>query len=134
LNPRRFFWGDDSRDTHGYLMDGRRGLRINHSEWTVREPVKAAPVSQSIGGHMSLIAWIVLGLLAGFIAIKIVNKHGEGFMLDILLGIVGAVVGGVLFRVLGMRGVSGVNLHSLIVAVAGAVVVLVIYHALRRPA
>jgi uncharacterized membrane protein YeaQ/YmgE (transglycosylase-associated protein family) len=83
---------------------------------------------------MSLLAWIVLGLIAGFIASKIVNKRGEGFMLDILLGIVGSVIGGLLFRLFGMRGVSGVNLHSLAVAVAGAIIVLIAYHALRRAA
>jgi uncharacterized membrane protein YeaQ/YmgE (transglycosylase-associated protein family) len=81
---------------------------------------------------MSILAWIVLGLLAGFIASKIVNKRGEGFLLDIVLGIVGAVVGGLLFRLVGMGGVSGLNLHSLLVAVGGAIVVLLVYHAFRR--
>jgi uncharacterized membrane protein YeaQ/YmgE (transglycosylase-associated protein family) len=81
---------------------------------------------------MSFLAWIILGLLAGFIASKIVNKRGEGVGLDILLGIVGAVVGGFLARIIGMRGVSGLNLHSLIIAVCGAILLLVIYHSLRR--
>jgi len=81
---------------------------------------------------MSIIAWVVLGLIAGFIASKIVNKTGEGFFLDIVLGIVGAVVGGYLFQTFGMSGVSGVNLYSILVAVIGAIVVLVIYHALFR--
>lgn len=80
---------------------------------------------------MSFIAWIVLGLIAGFIGSKIINKRGEGMLLDILLGIVGAVVGGWLFHLFGMSGVTGLNIYSLIVAVAGAVVVLVIYHAIR---
>ena len=84
---------------------------------------------------MSIIAWIILGLIAGFIASKIVNKSGEGFLLDIVLGIVGALVGGWLFRAFGMHGVTGFNLYSLIVAVAGAIVFLVVYHLLfaRRP-
>jgi uncharacterized membrane protein YeaQ/YmgE (transglycosylase-associated protein family) len=81
---------------------------------------------------MSFIAWIVLGLVAGFIASKLVNKSGDGMILDILLGIVGAVVGGWLFNVFGMAGVTGFNVYSLIVAVVGAVVFLVIYHALFR--
>ncbi|HME38265.1 MAG TPA: GlsB/YeaQ/YmgE family stress response membrane protein [Steroidobacteraceae bacterium] len=81
---------------------------------------------------MSFIAWIVLGLLAGFIASKIVNKSGEGFLLDIVLGVIGAVVGGYLFQVFGMAGVSGLNLYSILVAVIGAIAVLVIYHAIRR--
>lgn len=77
---------------------------------------------------MSFIAWIILGLIAGFIASKIVNKAGEGFLLDIILGIVGAVVGGWLFRTFGMPGVTGLNVYSLIVAIAGAVVFLLVYH------
>jgi uncharacterized membrane protein YeaQ/YmgE (transglycosylase-associated protein family) len=81
---------------------------------------------------VSIIAWIVLGLIAGFIASKIVNKSGEGALLDILLGIVGAIVGGWLFNAFGMAGVSGLNIYSLLVAVVGAVVFLVVYHALRR--
>jgi uncharacterized membrane protein YeaQ/YmgE (transglycosylase-associated protein family) len=81
---------------------------------------------------MSFLAWIVLGLIAGFIASKIVNKQGEGFLLDIVLGIVGAVVGGWLFGLLGAGGVSGVNLYSLLVAVVGAIVVLFTYHLIRR--
>jgi len=83
---------------------------------------------------MSIIAWIVLGLIAGFIASKIVNKQGEGFILDIVLGIVGAVVGGWLFTAFGAVGVTGFNLWSILVAVIGAIVVLVIYHAIRRAA
>ena len=79
---------------------------------------------------MSFLAWIVLGLIAGFIASKIVNKTGEGVLMDIILGIVGAVVGGWLFNTFGHMGVTGVNLYSILVAVVGAIVVLVIYHAL----
>ncbi|MBA2626611.1 MAG: GlsB/YeaQ/YmgE family stress response membrane protein [Gemmatimonadales bacterium] len=79
---------------------------------------------------MSWLAWIVLGLIAGFIGSKIVNKTGEGVILDIVLGIVGAVVGGWLFTQFGSTGVTGLNVWSILVAVVGAVVVLVIYHAL----
>jgi len=81
---------------------------------------------------MSILAWIVLGLIAGFIGSKIVNKTGEGFVLDIVLGIIGAVVGGYLFNMFGAAGVTGVNIYSLLVAVIGAVFVLVVYHAVRR--
>lgn len=81
---------------------------------------------------MSFIAWIVLGLIAGFIASKIVNKSGEGMILDIILGIVGAVIGGYLFQTFGMAGVTGINLYSILVAVVGAIVFLVIYHAIFR--
>ena len=78
---------------------------------------------------MSIIGWIVLGLIAGFIASKIVNKSGEGFFLDIVLGIVGAIVGGFIFSAVGASGVTGFNLWSMIVAIIGAIIVLVIYHA-----
>ena len=85
---------------------------------------------------MSIIAWVILGLSSGFIASKIVNKSGEGFILDIVLGIVGAVAGGFLFRFLGSTGVTGVNFWSILVAVIGAVVLLSIKHAIvgRDPA
>ena len=81
---------------------------------------------------MSIIAWIVLGLLAGFIGSKLVNKSGEGFFLDVLLGVVGAVLGGWLFSAFGASGVTGLNLYSLLVAVIGSVLFLVAYHALFR--
>jgi uncharacterized membrane protein YeaQ/YmgE (transglycosylase-associated protein family) len=86
--------------------------------------------------EMSIIGWIVLGLIAGFIASKIVNERGEGMMLDIVLGIVGGVVGGWLFSFFGAEGVTGFNLYSMVVAVIGAIVVLFIYHAVtgRRTA
>ena len=79
---------------------------------------------------MSIIAWIILGLIAGFVGSKIVNKRGEGLVRDILLGVVGAVVGGWLFHMFGAAGVTGLNLYSLVVAVIGAIVVLVLYHAI----
>jgi uncharacterized membrane protein YeaQ/YmgE (transglycosylase-associated protein family) len=84
------------------------------------------------GETMSFLAWIVLGLIAGFIGSKLVNRRGEGIVLDILLGIVGAFVGGWLFRIFGGHGVNGLNLYSLFVAVIGSVVLLVVYHAFRR--
>jgi uncharacterized membrane protein YeaQ/YmgE (transglycosylase-associated protein family) len=79
---------------------------------------------------MSIIGWIVLGLIAGFIASKIVNKQGEGFFLDIVLGIIGALVGGFIFSAAGATPVTGFNAYSLLVAVIGAIIVLFIYHAL----
>jgi len=79
---------------------------------------------------MSILGWIVLGLIAGFIASKIVNKQGSGIIVDILLGVVGAIVGGFLFTQLGAVGVTGFNLWSMIVAIIGAVVILLLYHAI----
>ena len=79
---------------------------------------------------MSILAWIVLGLVAGFIASKLVNRSGGSLVLDLVLGIIGAVVGGFLFNQFGSAGVTGLNLYSLLVATLGAVVVLFIYHAI----
>ena len=83
---------------------------------------------------MSFLAWIILGLVAGFIGSKIVNKSGEGLILDIVLGVIGAVVGGWLFVTFGAAGVTGLNLYSIMVAVVGSIVVLVAYHMIRRAA
>jgi uncharacterized membrane protein YeaQ/YmgE (transglycosylase-associated protein family) len=79
---------------------------------------------------MSIVAWIILGLISGFVASKVVNKSGEGLVLDVILGIVGAVVGGFIFNMVGAAGVNGLNLWSMFVAVIGAMVVLGIKHAI----
>jgi len=81
---------------------------------------------------MSFFAWIILGLISGFIASKVVNKSGAGVIANVVLGIVGAVVGGWLFNSIGHIGVTGLNLYSILVAVVGAVIVLVVYHAVFR--
>lgn len=85
---------------------------------------------------MGVISWIILGLIAGFIGSKLVDRRGQGFWLDIVLGIIGALVGGFLFSLFGASGVTGLNIYSMIVAIVGAVVVLLIYNALtgRRAA
>jgi len=80
---------------------------------------------------MGIISWLVLGLIAGFIGSKIVNSEGQGFWLNIALGIVGAIVGGFLFDFFGASGVTGLNIYSMIVAIVGAVVVLLIYNAIN---
>ena len=80
---------------------------------------------------MGVISWIILGLIAGFIASKIVNRTGSGLIVDLVLGMVGAAVGGFIFSGLfGMSGVTGVNIWSIIVSVVGAVIVLWVYEAL----
>jgi len=79
---------------------------------------------------MSILAWIVLGLIAGFIASKLVNRAGGSLVLDLILGVVGSFVGGFLFTRFGAAGVTGLNLYSILVATIGAVVVLFIYHAI----
>ena len=79
---------------------------------------------------MSIIGWILLGLISGFIASKVMNDRGEGCLIDITLGLVGSMVGGFIFSTIGGRGVTGFNLYSMLVAVVGAIVVLAIYHAI----
>jgi uncharacterized membrane protein YeaQ/YmgE (transglycosylase-associated protein family) len=78
---------------------------------------------------MSIIGWLILGLIAGFIGSKIVNSQGQGVLLNIVLGIVGAIVGGLIFSAFGAEGITGLNLYSMIVAIIGSIVVLVAYHA-----
>jgi len=78
---------------------------------------------------MGILSWIILGLVAGFIGSKIVNSEGQGFWLNIALGIVGAIVGGFLFDLFGASGITGLNIYSMIVAIVGSVVVLLIYNA-----
>ena len=79
---------------------------------------------------MSIVSWIILGLIAGFVGAKIVNREGQGFWLDIALGIIGALVGGFLFSLFGASGVTGLNIYSMIVAIVGSIVVLLIYNAI----
>ena len=78
---------------------------------------------------MGIVSWIILGLIAGFIGSKIVDKQGQGLWLNIALGVVGALVGGFLFDLFGATGVTGFNIYSMIVAVVGSTVVLLIYNA-----
>ena len=80
---------------------------------------------------MSIIAWIVVGIIGGFIGSVIVNRRGQGIMGDLFLGVVGAIVAGWAFNRFGQSGVTGINLYSMLVAAVGAVAVLVAYHALR---
>jgi len=81
---------------------------------------------------MSILGWIVLGAVAGWIGSMLINNTGEGLFRDIILGIVGGIVGGWIFSAFGSTGVTGFNLWSLFVAVVGAVVVLALYHAVVR--
>jgi len=81
---------------------------------------------------MSILAWVILGIVAGFIASKVVNKTGEGLVRDLILGVIGAIVGGWIMERFGEAGVSGLNVYSLVVSVVGAIIVLVAFHAIRR--
>ena len=79
---------------------------------------------------MGIIAWIVFGLIAGWIASKIMHGEGSGLMMNLVLGVVGAFVGGLLMSIIGGVGVTGFNLWSMLVAVLGAIIVLWLYNAL----
>lgn len=87
--------------------------------------------SETLAESAGIIAWIVVGLIGGYLASRVVNKTGEGMLRDILLGIVGGVIGGVIFRAFGSHGVTGVNVWSILVAFVGGIVVLFLYHAIR---
>jgi uncharacterized membrane protein YeaQ/YmgE (transglycosylase-associated protein family) len=100
-------------------------LHLRAKAWT-----PSAAIAE--GTKMSIIAWLVVGLIAGWIGSMIVNRSGEGLVMDIVLGIVGALVGGFIFQALGHSGVTGINLYSIGVAIIGAIVVLLVYHAIVR--
>src|ERR1035438_9047130 len=109
---------------------------VVYSSWAIGAYGRSSSSLRSLTGQraesMSFLAWIVLGLIAGFIGSKLVNRRGEGILLDILLGVVGAFAGGWLFHIFGAPGVRGLDLYSLFVAVIGSVVLLVLYHAVIR--
>ena len=81
---------------------------------------------------MFIFVWIIVGLIAGFIASKIINRSGEGILLDIALGMAGSLIGGWLFHAFGLPGITGLNLYSVLVAAVGAILVLLAYHLLIR--
>jgi uncharacterized membrane protein YeaQ/YmgE (transglycosylase-associated protein family) len=91
-------------------------------------PAWAEANNQQVAEGAGVIAWIVVGLIGGYLASRVVNKTGEGILRDIILGIIGGVVGGVIFRVLGGHGVTGLNLWSILVAFVGGIIILLIYH------
>jgi uncharacterized membrane protein YeaQ/YmgE (transglycosylase-associated protein family) len=82
---------------------------------------------------MGILLWIIFGAIAGWIASVIMKtNYNQGTMMDILMGIVGAMVGGFLMGMIGQSGVTGFNLHSLFVAVVGAVVVIALSRIVSR--
>jgi uncharacterized membrane protein YeaQ/YmgE (transglycosylase-associated protein family) len=84
---------------------------------------------------MSMIVWILLGSLLGLIASRIVSTTGEGTVVDILLGIVGALTGGWVFTLLGGGGATGFNITTVYnagIAASGAIILLALYHAFLR--
>jgi uncharacterized membrane protein YeaQ/YmgE (transglycosylase-associated protein family) len=85
---------------------------------------------RGLRADMTLIGWIMFGLITGFVASRVVNQQGQGCILNVALGIVGACVGGFIFASIGGQGITGFNVYSMFVAVIGAIVVLIVYHAI----
>ena len=80
---------------------------------------------------MNILLWIILGAVAGWIA-DLVMKSSHGIVEDIILGVVGAFLGGFILNSLGQSGVTGFNLYSIVVAVIGAVVLIFIGRLLHK--
>lgn len=83
---------------------------------------------------MGLLSWIVVGALAGWIAGLIMKGSGSGFLMNMIIGIVGAFIGGLIMNLIGNVGVTGFNLWSLLVSVVGAIVLLAIVGLFRKKA
>ena len=115
------------------IRNSLRASVVLVSATLIASPALAQSSDQQVAEGAGIIAWIVVGLIGGFLASKVVNKTGEGMFRDILLGIVGGIVGGVIFRALGGHGVTGFNIWSILVAFIGGVVLLVLYHAVAGP-
>lgn len=82
---------------------------------------------------MSIIVWIIFGALAGWIASMIAGTNAEqGAIANIIVGIIGAFIGGFIMSMLGGSSVNGFNLYSLLVAIGGAVVLLMVYRAVAH--
>lgn len=101
------------------------------SSVVLASPAWAAADDVTANEGAGFIAWIVVGLIGGYLASRVVNRTGEGLLRDIILGIIGGIIGGIIFRALGGHGVTGFNLWSILVAFIGAVILLVLYHAIR---
>jgi uncharacterized membrane protein YeaQ/YmgE (transglycosylase-associated protein family) len=80
---------------------------------------------------MDILLWVILGAVAGWIA-SMIMKSGHGLIEDIILGIIGAFIGGFIMNFFGQSGVTGINVYSLIVAVIGAVVLIALGRLIRK--
>ena len=81
---------------------------------------------------MSIIAWLFVGVISGFLARKLVGKTGAHLTTDITLGVTGAIVGGFLFTFFGYMAPEGIDLYNVTASAAGAIAVLLVYHAVVR--
>jgi uncharacterized membrane protein YeaQ/YmgE (transglycosylase-associated protein family) len=134
----RLWWNRLGRSAHSWRQVA---IGLTTPFWAIasgaleRPPrwgLPAMPPGHRRSLQMSFLAWLVVGLIAGFLASKVVNKTGSGLILDIVLGVVGAFVGGFIFNFFGHSAPTGINVYSVFVAFIGAVVVLLVYHAVVR--
>ena len=109
-----------------YLLSIRNGLV------SISSSTGMVILNRQESSTLSFVAWIVIGLVTGFIGSKILNKTGRGLGRDCLIGIVGAFISGFLANLLGKPGGSGLDIYSLLVAAVGAAVFMIVYHALFR--
>jgi uncharacterized membrane protein YeaQ/YmgE (transglycosylase-associated protein family) len=133
-DPAREIPDDDRKHEDQY--QGKRHFHVHLSVEKFQDNMRLNDfpnrrISNIIAG-MSYLAWVILGLFAGFIGSTLVNKSGQGLIMDIVLGIVGAVVGGWLAGFFGLAGFSELNFYSIGIAVGGALLVLLVYHGIRR--
>ncbi len=105
------------------------GMLVDLPALLLSTPAWAQAGDQSLNEGAGVIAWILVGLIGGYLASRVVNRRGEGLLRDIFLGVIGGIVGGLIFRAVGHHGVTGFNLWSILVAFIGGVVVLLLYHA-----
>jgi uncharacterized membrane protein YeaQ/YmgE (transglycosylase-associated protein family) len=107
-------------------------LKVSNRLISISDRTGVLVLNRQESSTLSFVAWIVIGLVIGFIGSKILNKTGRGLGRDCLIGIVGAFISGFLANLLGKPGGSGLDLYSLVVAAVGAVVFMIVYHALFR--
>ncbi|MBX4189906.1 GlsB/YeaQ/YmgE family stress response membrane protein [Candidatus Parcubacteria bacterium] len=81
---------------------------------------------------MGILTWIIFGIIAGWIASALMGSRG-GIIMDMILGIIGAFVGGLVMTAFGSSGITGFNLYSIAVAVIGGIILIAISRLFRRP-
>jgi uncharacterized membrane protein YeaQ/YmgE (transglycosylase-associated protein family) len=129
-------------DETGRGGDGETSRRSSAATWTRSSwgghrsrigPVSPRRFAKWEDDPVNILLWILLGAIAGWLAsVAMKTRKEQGLLMDIVVGIVGAILGGWIFGLFGAQGVSGFNLYSLLVAFVGAVVLLAIVRAIRR--
>ena len=107
-------------------------LKVSNRLISISDRTGVLVLNRQESSTLSFVAWIVIGLVIGFIGSKILNKTGRSLGRDCLIGIVGAFISGFLANLLGKPGGPGLDIYSLLVATVGAAVFMIVYHALFR--